>query len=300
MGSAEHRSIVAVVGPTASGKTALSLDIAEEFGGEIVNADAMQLYRGMDIGTAKLPVGERRGIPHHQIDVLDISEEASVAAYQRSARADIAAIRARSNVPVVVGGSGLYVRALLDEMEFPGTDPEIRARIEKRAADLGSDAVYRELAARDPRAAANIEPANVRRVVRALEVIELTGRPFTATLPTNTYVEPVIQVALDVGRDELRARIETRVNQMIADGFVDEVASLPAPSATARGATGYPEMRAYLAGEMSLSEARDATVRATQKLAKRQMTWFRRDGRIAWFESAKEAFSYAVDSINAN
>ena len=281
--------ILAIVGPTASGKTALGLDLAERLGGELINADAMQLYRGMDIGTAKTPVAERRGIPHHQIDVLELSEDAAVATYQRKARADVVSIRSGCRVPVVVGGSGLYLRALLDEMEFPGTDPEVRAAVAARAEEIGGAALHAELAARDPAAAAVIDARNVRRVVRALEVIELTGRPFTATLPRQEYVEPAMQVGIAVERDELRRRIAVRVDQMIADGFAEEVAGLGEVSKTAAGATGYPEMRAYLAGEATLDETREAIVTATARLAKRQMTWFRRDRRIDWFEDSAEA-----------
>lgn len=283
--------VLAIVGPTASGKTALALDLAERMGGEIVNADAMQLYRGMDIGTAKTPVAERRGLPHHQIDVLDVTDDAAVATYQRKARGDVVGIRERGNVPIVVGGSGLYLRALLDEMEFPGTDPEVRASVSARAEEIGGVALHRELAGKDPAAAAAIDPRNVRRVVRALEVIEITGRPFTATLPRQEYVTPTIQVALAVERDELRKRIAARVDQMIAHGFADEVAALGPVSKTAAGATGYPEMRAYLAGEITPDEAREAIVVATARLAKRQMTWFRRDTRIEWFEDAAAALA---------
>lgn len=281
--------IIAIVGPTASGKTALALGIAESQGGEIVNADAMQLYRGMDIGTAKTPPEERRGIPHHQLDVLDVTEDAAVATYQRTARADVAAIRGRGHVPIVVGGSGLYVRALLDEMEFPGTDPAVRAAVAARAETIGGEALHRELAAADPAAAAAIDPRNVRRVVRALEVIEITGRPFTATLPRQAYVTPTIQVGLLTERHVLRRRIAARVDQMIEDGFAGEVAALGQVSTTAAGATGYPQMREYLAGDLTLDEAREAIVRATARLAKRQETWFRRDARIQWFEDPERA-----------
>lgn len=283
--------VLAIAGPTASGKTALALDLAERMGGEIVNADAMQLYRGMDIGTAKTPISERRGIPHHQLDVLDVTEDAAVATYQRKARADVAAIREGGRVPIVVGGSGLYLRALLDEMEFPGTDPAVRAVVAARGDEIGGEALHRELEAKDPAAAAAIDPRNVRRVVRALEVIEITGRPFTATLPRQEYVTPTIQVGIGVDRDELRGRIAARVDQMLADGFADEVAALGQVSKTAAGATGYPEMRAYLAGEIALDEAREAIVTATARLAKRQMTWFRRDTRIEWFEDTAAALA---------
>lgn len=290
--------ILAIVGPTASGKTALGLDLAERLGGELINADAMQLYRGMDIGTAKTPPAERRGIPHHQLDVLDVTEDAAVATYQRKARADIGAIRSRGNVPVVVGGSGLYLRALLDEMEFPGTDPDVRAAVQAHADEIGGAALHRELAAKDPAAATAIDPRNVRRVVRALEVIELTGRPYTATLPSQRYVQPTIQVAIGVDRDELRNRIALRVDQMLDAGFASEVAGLGTVSRTAAGATGYPEMRAHLAGELTLDEARAAIVTATARLAKRQMTWFRRDQRIEWVTDPDAALAELIARVS--
>lgn len=289
--------ILAIVGPTASGKTALGLDLAARLGGEIVNADAMQLYRGMDIGTAKTPLAERRGIPHRQLDVLDVTEDAAVATYQRKARADVDAIAAQGSVPVVVGGSGLYLRALLDEMEFPGTDPDVRAEIAARADEIGGAALHRELAAQDPAAAVAIDSRNVRRVVRALEVIRITGRPFTATLPRQEYVRPTVQVGLAVERDELRRRIALRVDRMISDGFADEVAALGEVSKTAAGATGYPEMRAHLAGELTLDEAREAIVTSTARLAKKQMTWFRRDRRIEWFDDADAALRWVLTRV---
>lgn len=286
--------LLAIVGPTASGKTALALEVAERIRGEILNADAMQLYRGMDIGTAKTPIAHRRGIPHHQIDVLDVSDDAAVATYQYKARADIAAIRQRGRIPVIVGGSGLYLRALLDDMEFPETDADVRAAIATRADMIGGEALHRELAVKDPAAAAAIDPRNVRRVVRALEVIEITGAPFTATLPRQEYVTPTVQVALSVDRAELRQRIAVRVDEMIANGFAEEVAALGTVSKTAVGATGYPEMRAHIAGQLTLNEARDAIMHATARLAKRQMTWFRRDTRIRWFDEPGAALAWAT------
>ena len=199
--------VIAVVGPTATGKSELALDLAEAVGGEVVNADASQLYRGMDIGTAKVPPDARRGIPHHQLDVLDVTEEASVAAYQQHARADLAAIVERGRHPIVVGGSGLYVRALLDRLEIPPTDPGVRARLEDEAARLGTPALYARLRGQDTVAAEAIEPNNTRRVVRALEVIELTGRRFSATMPTREYVRPTVAIGLEVPREVLDQRI---------------------------------------------------------------------------------------------
>lgn len=279
--------VVAVVGATAAGKSGLSLDLAEALGGEVVNTDAMQLYRGMDIGTAKLPVAERRGIPHHLLDVLEVTEPASVAEFQGQARAVIKQVRGRGRTPVLVGGSALYTRAVLDEFAFPGTDPEVRARLEAELADVGSAVLHRRLAEVDPEAAANILVENGRRVVRALEVVELTGRPFSATLPTLTYADPrTVQVGVDIDRPTLDARIEQRVSEMFAAGLVAEVEALLghglAEGRTASRAIGYPEVAAHLAGELSLDEARERTVIATRRFARRQDAWFRKDPRITW------------------
>ncbi len=278
--------VLAVVGPTASGKTALSLDLAEQLGGEIVNADASQLYRGMDIGTAKIPVTERRGIPHHQLDVLDIAEEASVAAYQRHARADVAGILARGRLPIVVGGSGLYVRALLDQLEIPPTDSAVRARLEHDLETEGVEAMRARLHAADPEAAARIEPRNGRRIVRALEVVELTGRPFSATMPRRDYVRPTVVVGLRPPRPELDARIAQRTRQMWRDGFLDEVAALAArglaQTRTASRALGYAQALDQLAGTCSEEDAIAATITATRRLVRRQESWFGPDPRIRW------------------
>ncbi|CAB4732618.1 unannotated protein [freshwater metagenome] len=279
--------VVAVVGATAAGKSGLSLDLAETLGGEVVNTDAMQLYRGMDIGTAKLPVAERRGIPHHLLDVLEVTEPASVAEFQGQAREVIAEVRGRGRTPVLVGGSALYTRAVLDEFAFPGTDPEVRARLEAELADVGSAVLHRRLAEVDPEAAANILVENGRRVVRALEVVEITGRPFSATLPTLTYADPrTVQVGVDIDRPTLDLRIEQRVAEMFAAGLVAEVEALLerglAEGRTASRAIGYPEVVAHLAGELSLDEARERTVVATRRFARRQDAWFRKDPRITW------------------
>ena len=282
--------MIAVVGMTATGKSALALDLAKALGGpdavEIVNADAMQLYRGMDVGTAKLPLPERRGVVHHQLDVLDVTEEASVAAYQEAACADLAAIRARGRVPVLVGGSGLYVRAVLDHLEFPGTDPDVRAELEERAARLGTRPLHDELAARDPEAAARIDPRNTRRVVRALEVIALTGRPFSARLPEHVYAVPAVQLAIAVPRPELDARIAARTARMMADGLVEETERLLgqglASGVTASRAVGYAQAAEVVAGRMGEDEAAEAISLATRQLARRQEKWFRRDPRVRW------------------
>jgi tRNA dimethylallyltransferase len=279
--------IVAVVGATASGKSELALDLAARLGGEVVNTDAMQVYRGMDIGTAKLPAAERRGIPHHLLDLLDVTEPATVAEFQRWARAAIADCRERGVVPVLVGGSALYTRAILDEFDFPGTDPEVRARYDAALTELGPEELHRRLAETDPAAAADILPSNGRRIVRALEVIEITGRPFTATLPPPTYADPAtVQVGVDIDRPTLDARIAERVERMWAQGFVDEVRALAdrglRDGLTANRALGYRQVLAFLDGQITEAEAKEQTITATRRFARRQDSWFRKDRRITW------------------
>jgi len=279
--------IVAVVGPTASGKTDLSLDLAEHVGGEVVNTDAMAVYRGMDIGTAKLPVAERRGIPHHLLDLLTVRDPLTVAEFQQQARAVLAEIRDRGAVPILVGGSALYTRAILDRFEFPGTDPVVRQRLEAELEEVGSGALHRRLATLDAEAAERILPENGRRVVRALEVIEITGRPFSASLPQLEYVDPAsVQVGVDIDRPTLDARIQLRVDRMFEDGFVDEVTRLLdeglADGRTAGRAIGYREVTAYLSGDLTLDQAREQTMTATRRFARRQDSWFRKDPRITW------------------
>ncbi|NLF05645.1 MAG: tRNA (adenosine(37)-N6)-dimethylallyltransferase MiaA [Actinomycetales bacterium] len=279
--------VVAVVGPTATGKSDLGLALAEALDGEVVNADAFQLYRGMDIGTAKLSVAERRGVPHHQLDVLDVEEDSTVAAYQAAARADLAEIARRGKRAVVVGGSGLYVRALLDELDFPGTDPAVRARLEERAEHHGTAAVFDELARRDPTAAERIGPRNTRRIVRALEVIEITGEPYSASLPSERYAIPAVQLGLELERPVLDERIGVRVDRMWDAGLVGEVARLaPRLGRTAARAVGYAELLAHLHGESSEDEARAAVTSNTRRLVRRQQSWFRRDTRITWLDAA--------------
>jgi tRNA dimethylallyltransferase len=279
--------IVAVVGATASGKSDLALDLAERLGGEIVNTDAMQVYRGMDIGTAKLPVAQRRGIPHHLLDLLDVTEPATVAEFQRWARAEIASCRDRGVVPVLVGGSALYTRAILDRFEFPGTDPAVRARYDAALAELGAEALHRRLAELDPTAAAGIIATNGRRIVRALEVIELTGRPFTASLPAQEYADPhTVQIGVDIDRPTLDARIAARVERMWEQGFVDEVRALAErglrDGLTANRALGYRQVLAFLDGELTEAEAKEQTISGTRRFARRQDSWFRKDDRITW------------------
>ncbi|GAA2004580.1 tRNA (adenosine(37)-N6)-dimethylallyltransferase MiaA [Brevibacterium samyangense] len=281
-----ERPVVNVVGATATGKSDLAVALAEHLGGEIINADAMQFYRGMDIGTAKLPPAERHGIPHHLLDVLDVREEASVVRFQAAARAHIARIVRAGRVPILVGGSGLYVRAATDRMEFPGTDPELRARLEAEIAAHGGHALHARLAGLDPAAAAKIEIADHRRIVRALEVIELTGKPFTAVLPEYTHAMPTVQIGLVEDRAVLRARLADRIHRMWEAGWVDEVRALLdhglREGRTARHAIGYAEIVQYLDGDLPRKDALERTVVRTRQFAKRQETWFRRDRRITF------------------
>ncbi|WP_433787352.1 tRNA (adenosine(37)-N6)-dimethylallyltransferase MiaA [Actinomycetospora sp. CA-101289] len=287
---------IALVGPTATGKSDLALDLAEALaargpGAEVVNADAMQLYRGMDIGTAKLPPDARRGVPHHLLDVLDVTETATVAAYQRDARAAVDAARAGGRVPLVVGGSGLYVQAVLDDLRFPGTDPALRARLDAELAVAGPAALHARLADRDPDAARDILASNGRRIVRALEVVELTGQSFAASLPRpGAPRHDALLVGLDRDTAVLDARIETRVDAMLAAGLVDEVRALAARGlrggATASRAVGYREVLEHLDGAIDLDEARRRTVVATRRLVRRQRSWFRRDDRVHWLDAA--------------
>ena len=278
--------LIAVVGPTASGKSDLALDIEQRLGGEIGNADAMQLYRGMDIGTAKVPAQERRGIAHHQLDVLDVREEASVAAYQREARLDVAGIRSRQHRAILVGGSGLYVRAALDRLEIPPTDPAVRARLEGELAADGVAAMHTRLRRSDPVAAQAIQPKNERRIVRALEVIELTGGPFSATLPTREYRLPTVTVGLRVPRPDLDERIAARVHRMWDAGLLDEVRRLDAnglrEGRTAAKALGYSQALSHLDGVLSAAQAIEDTITSTRRFARRQESWFRPDPRIRW------------------
>ena len=279
-----------IAGATATGKSELSLALAERIGAEIVNADSMQLYRGMDIGTAKLSRQERAGIPHHMIDLLDVNQDASVADYQRDAREIVDRNLSQGKSVVVVGGTGLYIKALLDELEFPETDPEIRERILQEGMKLGSEVMHQRLAVLDPAAAAAIPKENLRRIVRALEVIEITGRPFTAHLPREgrSYYPDAKQVGLVMDRDSLRERIDRRVDLMWERGLVEEVKALIDKGIllgrTARAAIGYAQVIAYLEGKMSEDEAKEETKRATRQYARRQETWFSRDSRIRWIK----------------
>ena len=287
------RPIVAVVGATATGKSAVSLALARliDGGGEVINADSMQFYRGMDIGTAKLPEADRRGVPHHQLDTLAVGEDASVAHFQESARADIAAIHVRGRRAIVVGGSGLYLRALLDQFDFPGTDPALRARLEARAEAEGPGILHRELAALDPVAAGKIHPRNAKRIVRALEIIEVAG-DYTSSLPRHEYNAPAVQIALELPYEVLDARIEARVDAMWDAGLVDEVRRLIGEglrdSVTARRAVGYAEVLHFLDGDLTEAEARELVKRNTRRLARKQDRWFRPDPRVAWVAGPRD------------
>ncbi|WP_410642926.1 tRNA (adenosine(37)-N6)-dimethylallyltransferase MiaA [Amycolatopsis sp. lyj-346] len=290
---------LAVVGPTATGKTALAVDLARELGGEVVNADAMQLYRGMDIGTAKATEAERRGVPHHLLDVLDVTETASVAAYQRHARAGIERLLAAGKVPVLAGGSGLYVQAVLDDLRFPGTDPAVRARLDAEAEQLGTPALYTRLGERDPVAAAKILPTNTRRIVRALEVIEITGEPFSANLPKPGPARyGTVVIGVDRAAEELDERVNERVRRMFEAGLVDEVRELEKrglrEGKTAARALGYQQVLAELDGGGDFDAAAAATAQATRRFVRKQRSWFRRDQRIHWFDGADPGLAARV------
>ncbi|HEU5333210.1 MAG TPA: tRNA (adenosine(37)-N6)-dimethylallyltransferase MiaA [Actinocrinis sp.] len=285
----ERASVLAVVGPTAVGKSDLAVTLARAVGGEVVNADSMQLYRGMDIGTAKLTAAERQGVPHHLLDIWPVTERAAVAEYQRLARGEIDRLLAAGRTPVLVGGSGLYVHATLDDFEFPGTDPEIRSALEADLADLGPGAMHARLAAVDPGAAASILPSNGRRIVRALEVVELTGGSFAATLPGHRPHYPhTLRLGLTAERTLLDERITRRVDVMWERGLVDEVRALERvglrDGVTASRALGYKQVLAFLAGEVTEEEAREQTVRETKRFARRQESWFRRDPHVHWLD----------------
>jgi len=281
--------VVAVVGPTAAGKSALSLRLAQELNGEVVNADSMQLYLGLDIGTAKLTETERDGVPHHVLDIWDVTEPASVAAYQRLARQAIDDILARGRVPLLVGGSGLYVRAVLERFEFPGTDPDLRAELEAELARVGAAPLYERLRTADPAAAAGILPSNGRRIVRALEVIALTGSRFTATLPDPAPYYPSVQLGLDLDTPVLDERIAVRVRRMWDAGLVEETRTLEAAGLregrTASRALGYQQVLRYLAGECTQQQAAADTVQATKRFVRRQRSWFRRDPTVRWLDA---------------
>jgi len=290
--------VIAVVGATATGKSAVSIGIAEHLiatglRAEIINGDSMQFYRGMDIGSAKLPLADRGGIVHHLLDTLDVSQDATVAQFQSQARATIKDIHARGGRAVVVGGSGLYLRALLDKFEFPATDPQVRARLENRAQTQGPGLLYRELLELDPQAAAKIQPQNAKRIVRALEVIEITGERFSSSLPVKEYAIPAVQVGLRLPYDALDARIDERVAHMWADGLADEVRRLETQgirgAKTARRAVGYAETLRHLDGELGEQETIDLIAQHTRRLARKQHRWFGPDDRVRWVDGPTDS-----------
>lgn len=293
---------VAIVGPTATGKSALAVELAERLGGEVINADAMQLYRGMDIGTAKITEAERRGVPHHLLDVLDVREAASVAAYQRQARAVVEDLLAAGRVPVLAGGSGLYLQAVLDELDFPGTDPALRTRLEAELETVGAAVMHIRLAGLDPAAAGSILPTNGRRIVRALEVIELTGRPFSASLPVPGPPRyGTVLIGLDLDTAALDTRVDARVERMFAAGLPCEVRELEhrglREGRTASRALGYQQVLAAFdrgRDNPDLTAAAAETARATRRFVRRQRSWFRRDARITWLDAARPDLTAAV------
>ena len=281
--------VIAVVGPTATGKSDLAIQLASRLGGEVVNADAMQLYRGMDIGTAKLPAAARRGVRHHLLDVLDVTETASVAVYQRDARRIVEGLLTAGRVPVLAGGSGLYVRAVLDELDFPGTEPEVRAALEAELAEQGASVLHDRLHRLDPVAASRILPSNGRRLVRALEVIRITGRPFSATLPRPGPARyRAVILGLDTDPAALDARVGDRVDHMFAQGLVAEVRDLLRcglrVGRTASRALGYQQVIDALDAGNDPAAAAGPTAAATRRFIRRQRSWFRRDDRIRWLD----------------
>ena len=298
MSEAAQPTVIAIVGPTASGKSALALRVAQAMEAEIVGTDSMQAYRGMNIGTAKPNEADQRLIRHHLIDVWPVDQAVSVVEFRDRARQAIDDVRGRGTTALVVGGSGLYVRAVLEKLDFPGTDPDIRARWEARLSEVGASALHDELHARDPDAAQAIERNNGRRIVRALEVIELTGEPFVARLPPPEDVYPVHRFGVHIDRDRLDSRIEDRVNVMWSDGFVDEVRRLEASgfrdAPTAAAALGYGPVLDFLAGECSEEQARQRTIDDTRKFARRQQRWFLRDERIEWRDHDDAGFADAI------
>lgn len=295
---------VAIVGPTAVGKTDLSLELAQALDGEVINADSMQFYRGMNIGTAKVPVGERRGIPHHLIDNLDVREAANVADYQVAARACIAELHGRGKAAIVVGGSGLFINALLDDMQFPGNDDEVRARLNAEAYELGIAAMYARLVEADAEAAAKVLPTNLRRIIRALEVIEITGQAPNTSLPELAEIVPVFRIGLRRDRPELDMRIEQRVELMWQQGLVAEVEELEwqglRDGLTASKALGYQQVLAALAGECSMEQAKIDTITGTRRYVRRQESWFKRDKKIQWFDAAAVKPEELIASIRSH
>ena len=297
--------VIVICGATATGKSDIALDVAEQIGAEIINADSMQLYAGMDIGTAKLSVGQRRGIPHHLLDVLSVKQDSTVAWYQQLARENISEIHSRNQHVVLVGGTGLYIKAVLDDLNFPDTNPEVRAQLESEAEEYGADSLFARLQELDPAAALAIDRANTRRIIRALEVIEITGKPFTANLPRedSSRFPDALQFGLVMEREHLRERIDLRVEEMWEKGFVGEVDALIADGilegSTAQRALGYSALIAMRAGEMTEEDAKEETKRSTRQYARRQETWFSRDARIQWIAPHQPRLETIMQKINS-
>lgn len=297
--------VIVICGATATGKSEIAIQIAQELDAEIINADSMQLYRGMDIGTAKLSLEEQQGIPHHLLDVLDVKEDSTVAWYQERARAAITEIHSRGKDAVIVGGTGLYIKAILDDLNFPDTNPEVRAKLEAEAEEFGSASLFARLEELDPAAALAIDRANTRRIIRALEVIEITGQPFTANLPRedSSRYPDALQFGLVMDREHLRERIDLRVDRMWESGFVDEVDRLITQGikdgVTAQRALGYAQIIAMRDGTMTEEEAKEDTKRASRQYARRQETWFSRDARIQWVAQHQPRLETILQKINS-
>ena len=295
--------LVVISGATATGKSALSVELAQAIDAEIINADSMQVYRGMDIGTAKISAEERNGISHHMLDVLNVSQDSTVAWYQSEARRVIDEVHSRGKNVVMVGGTGLYIKAVIDELNFPDTDPMVRHTLNAEAEELGIDAMFARLEKLDPAAALAIDRANLRRIIRALEVIEITGKPFTANLPREASIRypDARQFGLVMNREDLSDRIDVRVNAMFEQGLVAEVQKLVADGLlqgrTAQRALGYAQVISYLNGEISLDAAIEETKRATRQYARRQETWFSRDARITWLSTRQPRLESILESL---
>lgn len=295
--------LLVIAGATATGKSALSVSLAQAIDAEIINADSMQVYKGMDIGTAKISSEERQGISHHMLDVLHVNEDSTVAWYQSAAREKIDEIHSRGKNVVLVGGTGLYIKSVIDELNFPDTDPMVRHTLNKEAEELGIDAMFARLEKLDPAAALAIDRANLRRIIRALEVIEITGQPFTANLPREESVRypQARQFGLVMDRELLSERIDERVNKMFEQGLVAEVAHLIdsglMQGRTAQRALGYSQVISHLQGEISLEAAIEETKRATRQYARRQETWFSRDARIKWISPRQSRLESILESL---
>lgn len=280
--------VIAIVGPTAVGKTSLSLKLAKEINAEIINVDAMQLYKGMDIGTAKLNLEDRENITHHLIDILDPSQESNVSDFQQIARSTIDTLLEKNTHPLLVGGSGLYVNSVLENLEFPGTDQDLRERLEDELEQIGIVEMFAKLKQIDPEAAKTILPNNARRIIRALEVIELTGKPYNAKLPESAPIYEDVRIALDMPRDLLDERITQRVHEMFEQGLVEETTLLQdkiRAGKTSIRALGYSQIISHLDGHISLTQAKEQTIAATKRFARRQLSWFRRDPKIIWLDA---------------